>query len=118
VTEELHYGRAAERLHITQPALSRQFRDLERVLGVSLFDRTSRRVILSRADLAVLGEAWRALGPVLDALEPVLADGGELGDVTQRGCPGRPSRSSTPVRGPHLQGRAEMVQYPMLSAGR
>jgi DNA-binding transcriptional LysR family regulator len=61
VAEELHYGRAAERLHITQPALSRQIRDLERVLGVTLFDRTSRRVLLSRAGQAVLGQARRAL---------------------------------------------------------
>jgi DNA-binding transcriptional LysR family regulator len=61
VAEELHYGRAAERLHITQPALSRQIRDLERALGVTLFDRTSRRVVLSRAGQAVLGQARRAL---------------------------------------------------------
>src|ERR671934_2961564 len=61
VAEELHYGRAAERLHITQPALSRQIRDLDRVLGVTLFDRTSRRVVLSRAGQAVLGQARRAL---------------------------------------------------------
>jgi DNA-binding transcriptional LysR family regulator len=61
VAEELHYGRAAERLHITQPALSRQIRDLERVLGITLFDRTSRRVLLSRAGQAVLGQARRAL---------------------------------------------------------
>ena len=61
VAEELHYGRAAERLHITQPALSRQIRDLERVLGVTLFDRTSRRVVLSHAGQAVLGQARRAL---------------------------------------------------------
>jgi DNA-binding transcriptional LysR family regulator len=61
VAEELHYGRAAERLHITQPALSRQIRDLERVLGITLFDRTSRRVVLSRAGQAVLGQARRAL---------------------------------------------------------
>jgi DNA-binding transcriptional LysR family regulator len=61
VADELHYGRAAERLHITQPALSRQIRDLERVLGVTLFDRTSRRVVLSQAGQAVLGQARRAL---------------------------------------------------------
>src|SRR5437868_3919725 len=61
VAEELHYGRAAERLHITQPALSRQIRDLERALGVTLFDRTSRRVVLSQAGRAVLRQARRAL---------------------------------------------------------
>jgi DNA-binding transcriptional LysR family regulator len=61
VAEELHYGRAAEHLHITQPALSRQIRDLERALGVTLFDRTSRRVALSQAGQAVLGQARRAL---------------------------------------------------------
>ena len=60
VAEELHYSRAAERLHITQPALSRQIRDLERALGVTLFYRTSRRVALSQAGRAVLSQARRA----------------------------------------------------------
>ena len=61
VADELHYGRAANRLRITQPALSRQIRDLERTLGVRLFDRTSRRVVLSQAGRAVLEQARRAL---------------------------------------------------------
>src|SRR5215216_1959705 len=60
VADELHYGRAAARLHITQPALSRQIRDLERALGVRLFDRTSRRVVLSQARRA-LTESDRAV---------------------------------------------------------
>src|SRR5687767_13277236 len=61
VADELHYGRASDRLRITQPALSRQIRDLERTLGVRLFDRTSRRVALSQAGQAVLDQARRAL---------------------------------------------------------
>jgi DNA-binding transcriptional LysR family regulator len=82
VAEELHYGRAAERLHITQPALSRQIRDLERVLGVTLLDRTSRRVVLSRAGQAVLGQARRALAEADRAVRLArLAAQGDWGEL-------------------------------------
>jgi DNA-binding transcriptional LysR family regulator len=83
VAEELHYGRAADRLHITQPALSRQIRDLERALGVTLFDRTSRRVALSQAGQAVLGQARRALTEADRAVRLArLAAHGDLGELT------------------------------------
>jgi DNA-binding transcriptional LysR family regulator len=83
VAEELHYGRAARRLHITQPALSRQIRDLERALGVTLFDRTSRRVTLSRTGQAILGQARRALTESDRALRLArLAAHGEWGELT------------------------------------
>jgi len=61
VAEELHFRRAAERLHVAQPAVSEQIRKLEEQLGVRLFDRTQRSVALTDAGAALLTEAYRVL---------------------------------------------------------
>lgn len=61
VAEELHFGRAAERLAMTQPPVSRQVRALEKVVGVDLFDRTSRHVALTPAGEVLRAEAARTL---------------------------------------------------------
>ena len=67
VGEEQHFGRAANRLHVVQPALSRQIRDLERELGFLLFDRLPRGVRLSAAGKLFLNDARRILQDVDEA---------------------------------------------------
>jgi DNA-binding transcriptional LysR family regulator len=61
VAQELHFGRAAERLHMSQPPLSMQIQALERSLGVQLLVRTQRQVSLTRAGEAFLRESVQIL---------------------------------------------------------
>jgi DNA-binding transcriptional LysR family regulator len=67
VGEEQHFGRAAERLKIAQPALSRQIQDLEKELGFALFERLPRGVRLSAAGKLYLSDARRILQDVQEA---------------------------------------------------
>ena len=67
VAREQHFGRAAERLHIAQPALSRQIQDLEKEMGFPLFERLPRGVKLSAAGKLFLEDARRILGEVQEA---------------------------------------------------
>lgn len=61
LAEEAHFGRAAERLHITQSPLSYGIQELEAELGVRLFERTTRSTVLTAAGKVVLEDARRAL---------------------------------------------------------
>jgi DNA-binding transcriptional LysR family regulator len=67
VAEELHFGRAAQRLGMAQPPLSRAIRQLERRLGVALLERTSRTVTLTEAGSVLLREGRAALDAVAAA---------------------------------------------------
>jgi DNA-binding transcriptional LysR family regulator len=69
VAEELHFGRAAERLHIAQSALSQQILSLESELGVSLFHRTKRQVQLTASGVVFLEDARSIIGQVGQAIE-------------------------------------------------
>lgn len=82
VAEELHFGRAAERLHMTQPPLSRQIQQLENELGVQLIDRTTRTVTLTPAGVAFLPDARRILQLAEGAAQTVKRiPAGDLGTV-------------------------------------
>lgn len=83
VAEELHFGRAAERLHISQPPLSQQILRLERELDTALFDRTTRPIRLTAAGTLFLEEARRALVHVNRGLEVSRRAGrGEFGHLS------------------------------------
>ena len=82
VAEERHFGRAAKRLHVSQPPLSQQIRRLEQILGYALFVRTSRSVALTAAGEAFLERARRTLRNVQRDIDETRSIGqGEVGSL-------------------------------------
>lgn len=83
VAEELHFGRAAERLHMTQQPLSQQIYQLEAELGVSLFHRTKRRIQLTNAGKVFFEESRQLLLQADRAIEKARsAARGEIGRLS------------------------------------
>lgn len=83
LAEEQHFGRAAERLHIAQPALSQQIQQLERELGLPLLTRTTRRVELTEAGARFADHARTVLGDVARASDDMaLLAAGRAGRVS------------------------------------
>jgi epsilon-lactone hydrolase len=78
VAEELNFSRAAARLYVSQPALSRQIRALEQLLGCELLRRSTHRVELTVAGSALLDRARRLLSDVDEAIAATQSVGGEL----------------------------------------
>lgn len=82
VAQELHFGRAAEQLHMAQPPLSRIIKQLESELGTRLLDRNTRSVKLTSTGQALIGPATEVLDALRRAEEAVRsADNGEAGLV-------------------------------------
>jgi len=82
VATELHFGRAAERLHIAAPTLSELIRRLERELGTPLFTRTTRRVAITSAGAELLTRSKVILDEIADAKAAMRrVAGGEAGTV-------------------------------------
>lgn len=108
LAEELNYRRAAERLHLTQPPLSRQIAALEAALGVSLFDRDTVGTRLTAAGQVAKREFTRALRGVDAAVQVVIATAPPLpasfrlglpwwGDLSRLGAFERALRASVPM---------------------
>jgi DNA-binding transcriptional LysR family regulator len=89
LADELHFGRAAARLHIGTPAMSKRIAELERTLGVRLFDRTSRDVRITPEGETLLTQATLALSEV-SAFRSLAADAasGAIGGIRAAYSPG------------------------------
>ncbi|GAA4780069.1 LysR substrate-binding domain-containing protein [Citricoccus nitrophenolicus] len=118
VAEERHFGRAAERLHMAQPPLSQQIKQLEATLGTKLFERTTRRVDLTDAGQLMLERTRQILADV-DALTQDVREVGDgaagvlrvgfVGSATYRVMPALVQLARSELPGVRLHVMGEML---------
>ena len=111
VAEERHFGHAAERLHMAQPPLSQQIRQLEHELGLQLLTRTTRKVEVTAAGAAYLERAREILRAVDDAgREAARIAAGRLGRL-RVGCVGSATYSLLPTLARRLRAELPDVEF-------
>ncbi|WP_410631304.1 LysR family transcriptional regulator [Amycolatopsis sp. cmx-4-83] len=113
VADELHFGRAAERLHIAQPAVSRQIARLERELGARLFDRSPRRVRLTGTGRRVLDAARAALAAADEVRAAAAVPAGTMRIGTAAGFTGRLERGIDALRASPASFDVVLVDLPL-----
>jgi len=83
LAEELHFGRAAKRLNISQPPLSQQIKQLEKNMEVTLFNRTKHKVELTNSGKVFLEDAYKIMDSIDQAVKKTIkAEKGESGELT------------------------------------
>jgi DNA-binding transcriptional LysR family regulator len=124
VAEEENITRAAARLHVSQPPLTRQIRDLEEEIGIELFERTAKSIKLTEAGRLFLKEARSAMRRVDDAIHAVRAFGREGSSDVHIGYAPSPTASLLPTvlrvlkkRCPRLQATLHDHSSPEMLAG-
>ena len=117
VAQELNFRRAAERLHLAQPSLSRQIRDLEEEIGTRLLERNRQQVVLTEAGRVLLGEAPRLLAGVTAAVEAARAVGHGTQGTLRIGNVGVLSASFLPGTLAAFRRRFPQVEVEILELG-
>lgn len=116
VAEELHFRRAAERLYVAQPAVSEQVRKLEAELGVQLFERTNRSVVITDAGAALLEEGRLVLEQAETAQRAARGAGDRIGARLRIGHLPDALPPEVPRALAHLRGNAATVRVSTESA--
>lgn len=118
VAEEMHFGRAAQRLHIAQSPLSQVIRRLERNLGATLFERSTRSVALTASGEALLPYAYRVLKDVRTAKDAARSADGVLSGRLDVGFSGVYNHNTLPLLARGMKGDYPSVEVNLVAGVR